>query len=739
MKKYNVFDEIKLGTIHPEGWLLRYLEKQRDGLTGRQEVVGVPFSTKGWACEDANDDLWEAWIPQEQRGRWMPSDAHMGCDHGYNIPDDEKMKPGHDHSDKIPEEPESPKLRWLPVKGLFDQAWIVYEQYAYWVDGMIRCGYLLRDEFLLNKALKQIDYVLEHVDQDGYIGPKSLKEDRGRTERSPHERWPHVVFFRAMMAHCSATGDERVTKTLANHYLSGHSNSYSDRNVLNIEPILWAYEKTGNDRLLHLAVDLYEKFNYRYFREPFGLNEMLSDTPVFGVTGHSVCYSEYAKLGALIHIYTGDRGSLDGSINAIRKMQRDHVLIDGVPSGVEHMVGRGPRACHETCTIADLSWTLGYLLMATGNAEYGDMIERICLNAAPGAVTSDFRATQYYSSPNQVIVDKTSMHDWHYLGSRMMSYRPNHFCACCNGNVHRVMPNHVTRMWLKDNNNGLTAALYGPSQVTQRVGEKNQIVTIREETNYPFSETIEFTVKVDSAVEFPLSFRIPGWCKKAQVSVNGRSIGETFKAGTFFTLKRVFEDNDFITLTLPMELKLSHWPGEGIGIERGPLVYALKIEEDWQVDDDDERRTTPEFPAWNLYAKSPWNYALALDESNLADVEVVYQHGDNLEPWSISTTPLELRVPARRVLEWELEKFDPAAGRYRDGTIIGEEVPLALDECVERSSPFGGRYNGEVVGFTPELPDPETLRDRLSPEIETVTLVPLGCTKLRLTIFPQAK
>ena len=39
--------------------------------------------------------------------------------------------------------------------------------------------------------------------------------------------------------------------------------------------------------------------------------------------------------------------------------------------------------------------------------------------------------------------------------------------------------------------------------------------------------------------------------------------------------------------------------------------------------------------------------------------------------------------------------------------------------------------------LTPPLPDPETLKGRLSDEIEIITLVPYGCTKLRITIFPQ--
>ena len=53
--------------------------------------------------------------------------------------------------------------------------WVVYEQNAYWVDGMLRCGELIDDTVLINKAMKQINYVLNHADTDGYLGPEFLK------------------------------------------------------------------------------------------------------------------------------------------------------------------------------------------------------------------------------------------------------------------------------------------------------------------------------------------------------------------------------------------------------------------------------------------------------------------------------------------------------------------------------------------------------------------------------------
>ena len=204
MPKFASFDEVPLSAIEPEGWLRRWLETQRDGLTGHLEAAGYPFNTPGWA---------------------------------------------------------SPRV---VTRGFED--WAPYEQNAYWVDGMIRCGRLLGDPFLIAKARKQINYVLARPDRDGYLGPAFLKKEMPLTPDlniwlDGIKRWSHAVFFRALMAEYSATGDERIVKALKKHYLNGTCSHSCHRNVCNVEPILWTYDRTGDPRLLEHAVEAYEAHN----------------------------------------------------------------------------------------------------------------------------------------------------------------------------------------------------------------------------------------------------------------------------------------------------------------------------------------------------------------------------------------------------------------------------------------------------------------------------------------------
>jgi len=115
------------------------------------------------------------------------------------------------------------------------------------------------------------------------------------------------------------------------------------------------------------------------------------------------------------------------------------------------------------------------MLAATGDADWGDRIERACFNAAPGAIKNDWKALQYFSCPNQFLATLNSDHNVMAYGGRMMAYQPNpgQNTACCGGNVHRIFPNYVSRMWMKGQESGLVATLYGPSKVNTRIGADN--------------------------------------------------------------------------------------------------------------------------------------------------------------------------------------------------------------------------------------------------------------------------
>ena len=86
--------------------------------------------------------------------------------------------------------------------------------------------------------------------------------------------------------------------------------------------------------------------------------------------------------------------------------------------------------------------------------------------------------------------------------------------------MHRLFPNYVIRMWMKDAGDGVTAMLYGPSAIRTTVGSDKREVEIVQTTDYPFGEQIDFTIDVAHPVSFPLSLRIPAWCDAPRILIN---------------------------------------------------------------------------------------------------------------------------------------------------------------------------------------------------------------------------
>ncbi len=257
---------------------------------------------------------------------------------------------------------------------------------------------------------------------------------------------------------------------------------------------------------------------------------------------------------------------------------------------------------------------------------------------------------------------------------------------------------------MQTKDNGLAAALYGPSTVTARVGVANEQVQITQTTNYPFEEEIRFEIKTTRAVLFPLALRIPAWCDAPKIELNGTAAEVGQAQSGFVVLRRSFKSGDIVTLHLPMKVKATEWPENGIGVERGPLVYAMPIDTKW-TSIAEAAYSSQEFPTWEANPTGEWNYGVAVDPAKVGHQVEVKQRppSRSLESssWPWSDAPTVLTVPARKLDGWDYET-NPKDPHQR---------------------------------FTPHLPSPDKLKP--SGNVERVTLVPFGATQLRISIFPK--
>lgn len=87
----------------------------------------------------------------------------------------------------------------------------------------------------------------------------------------------------------------------------------------------------------------------------------------------------------------------------------------------------------------------------------------------------------------------------------------------CSANAVKIMPCYTCAMWMKSvKDGGLASLLFGPSTV--RTVLNGVPVTVEEDTSYPFSDTIPFTVSAKTPVGFPLTIRIPEWAGTVRIT-----------------------------------------------------------------------------------------------------------------------------------------------------------------------------------------------------------------------------
>src|SRR5581483_3574627 len=226
-----------------------------------------------------------------------------------------------------------------------------------------------------------------------------------------------------------------------------------------------------------------------------------------------------------------------------------------------------------------------------------------------------------------------------------------------------------------------------------------------EQTDYPFKGSVEFTIHASRSSTFALVLRVPAWATSASVAVNGEtsqipasgcllppSDADSGNAGcdftkAFYPIKRTWKDGDHVTLTFPLEPRVTHWFHDSAVFERGPLVFSLPLDGQWS----ELKKYAQRSADWQITPSANWNYAVQIGK---CDASAVGQAVGAI-PFDVKNVPVLLKVKAKRYSQWVVE--ENSAGPLPKSP-VHSDAPL-----------------------------------------QTLTLVPYGAAKLRITAFPYLR
>jgi hypothetical protein len=623
------FIKLPVGSIHPTGWVGKYLTLQRDGLTGHLNEIS------GWLAKNNN-----AWL------------TSVG-DHGW-------------------------------------------EEVPYWLRGYGDLAYILRDQKMLKETKFWIRAVLKSQKADGSFGPVNLSDGKP-------ELWAHMIMLNVLQSYYEYSGDKSVISFMTKFFkweLSIPNDKFlknyweNSRGGDNMMSVLWLYNITGDKFLLSLALKIHNS-TANWCQK--------STLPNW----HNVNIAQGFREPATYYSLTGDSSFLSDAYNNQKLVRRIFGQVPGGMFGADENARMGyidPRQGVELCGMVEQMASDEYMLRLTGDPYWAANCEDITFNTYPASVMPDFRALRYITAPNMIVSDSRNHHPSIDNNGPFLSMNP-FSSRCCQHNHSQGWPYYAENLIYATPDNGVAIALYGSCRTNMLVADRKRI-SIIEKTQYPFDEKIHITLRMKGKAEFPVYLRIPLWTKNPTISINGNGF-QIFRGNKkYLQINRLWKDGDEIALQLPMSIQICHWPinQNSVSVNYGPVTFSLKIKERYVNYNSEEHALSDsqwqkgvdssKWPAYDIYADSPWNYALHLDANrHLAGMKIVWRSlKDGEIPFTQENAPIEIQTEGSLIPSW-------------------------------KTTPDG------MCGV---LPEENSLK--LHPKM--ITLIPMGAARLRIAAFP---
>lgn len=422
---------------------------------------------------------------------------------------------------------------------------------------------------------EKIDYVAAELPkcqlEDGYLG--TYTEDKRWTE---WDVWAHKYNLIGLLTYIRYTGNTAPLATcrrMGDLLCNTFGDQFGKRDIIPagqhmgmaptsvLEPMVLLYRLTGDDRYLDFC-----KYILRSWEQPNGpkiVSTLLGDKRVDKV-GNGKAYEMLSCLNGALEYYrtTGNQQMLKACLIAWQDIVDHRLYLTGTASYREffHDDYDLPNVNNvgETCVTVTWLQFNAQLLRLTGEARFAEQLERVVLNQLFGAQCPDGSAWGYYVQMQ---------------GKKPYSATLDGHCCLSSGPRGVAL---IPTFALSTDADGLVVNLYesGKASLNLRDGSAVEIAT---ETKYPTDGNITMTLSPADKKDFALKLRIPEWCAKPEILVNGKKTKTKTGADGYVALKRGWKKGDQVQLQMKLEPRVivgDHKNEGRLAVLYGPLVLA---------------------------------------------------------------------------------------------------------------------------------------------------------------------
>ena len=233
------------------------------------------------------------------------------------------------------------------------------------------------------------------------------------------------------------------------------------------------------------------------------------------------------------------------------------------------------RGYTETCASIGLIFWAWRMSLINPDRQYADMIERALYNGSLSGISLDGKS-YFYVNPLEINPETASYRqDLEHVETHRVGWFD---CACCPTNIARLIGS-VGQYAYSSTQDRIYLHQYLSSETVLKASDVP--VTLKQQTEFPWNGSVSITVEPETAADFSIALRIPGWCRSYDLKLNGGAAQFSIENG-YLILEREWKKGDLIELTLDMVVELIQADSSVSGCEgraalvRGPLVYCLE-------------------------------------------------------------------------------------------------------------------------------------------------------------------